>query len=240
MVGPILGYSATYDNKPLKLPDSWSYSRLADYETCPARFAYKYIIKIPEGENEAFVRGNKVHKIAEKFVNGELGDVVPAEIASFGHLFQMLRQNPDGVFTEQQWAFTQDWQVTGWFGKPPKAAWVRNIVDLGINHGDGHMTLIDHKTGKKYDTNEEQVEQFGMSAFLRFPDVQTVETRLWYLDTGDEVVRHMARKSLPVLKAKWKLRTEPMFFDKYFAPRKNSKCKWCPFSGNSGGPCLVG
>lgn len=69
----ILGYSATYDNKPLKLPDSWSYSRLADYETCPARFAYKYIIKIPEAENEAFVRGNKVHKIAEKFVNNELG-----------------------------------------------------------------------------------------------------------------------------------------------------------------------
>jgi len=252
----ILGYSATYDGKPLKLPDAWSYSRLADYETCPARFAYKYIIKIPEAENEAFVRGNKVHKIAEQYVNGEgpyagagWTDMVPTEIASFSALFKLIRSDPVGVFTEQQWAFTDKWDVTGWFAKPPKAAWVRNIVDLGLNHGDGHMTLIDHKTGKKYDTNREQVEQFGMSALLRFPDVHTVETRLWYLDSGEEVksgtgktdLPFIVRQDLPALKTKWKQRTEPMFADRQFAPRKNSKCRWCPFSSqNAGGPCRVG
>lgn len=248
MADHILGYSATYDNKPLVLPTAWSYSRLADYETCPARFAYKYIIKIPEGENEAFVRGNKVHKMAEQFVNGELGTEPPREIASFGALFKMLRENPEGVFTEQQWAFTNTWQVTGWFAKPPKQAWVRNVVDLGINHGDGHCLIVDHKTGKKYDTNREQVEQFGMSALLRFPDVQTVETRLWYLDSGEEVksgtgkndLPFITRDNLPDLKLKWKARTEPMFADRAFRPRKNSKCKWCPFASNSGGPCTVG
>lgn len=256
MTNAILGYSQTYDHKPLKLPDAWSYSRLADYETCPARFAYKYIIKIPEAENENFIRGNKVHKIAEQYVQREgpyagaqWDAVVPQEIASFGGLFQLIRGDSTGVFTEQQWAFAADWSVTGWFAKPPaKPAWVRNIIDLGINHGDGHITLIDHKTGKKYDTNQEQVEQFGMSALLRFPDVQTVETRLWYLDSGEEVKSGTGRKDLPFitrdmlpsLKAKWKARVEPMFNDRQFAPRRNSKCKWCPFSSAAGGPCRVG
>ncbi len=236
----ILGYSTTYDGKPLKLPDAWSYSRLADYEMCPAKFAYKHIIKIPEGSNEAFVRGNAVHKLAERYVNKELGPEPAPELASFGALFKMLYADNAGVMTEQQWAFTEKWEVTGWFAKPPKMAWVRNIVDLAINHGDGHVTLVDYKTGKKYDTNEDQVEQFGMSAFLRFPEVRTVETRLWYLDSGEEVTRNMTRDTLTSLKAKWKTRTEPMFNDRIFAPRKNSKCKWCAFSGNAGGPCRAG
>ena len=119
----ILGYTATYDKKPLRLPDSWSYSRLADYETCPARFAYKYIIKIPEAENENFIRGNKVHKIAEQYVNAEgpyagsgWANTIPQELQSFQTLFQIIRADTVGVFTEQQWAFTDKWEVTGWFG----------------------------------------------------------------------------------------------------------------------------
>ncbi len=246
----ILGYTATYDKKPLRLPDAWSYSRLADYETCPARFAYKYIIKIPEAENEAFVRGNKVHKLAQDYVEGSIpAEPVPKEIASFAELFRIMRSDTEGAFIEQQWAFASDWTVTGWFAKPPaKPVWVRNIIDYGVNYGDGFATLIDFKTGKKYDTNRDQVEQFGMSALLRFPNVEKVETRLWYLDTGEEIksgtgkndLPYVERKDLPALKAKWKARVEPMFADKQFAPRRNPKCKWCPFSGNNGGPCRVG
>lgn len=244
----ILGYTATYDGKTLRLPDAWSYSRLADYETCPARFAYKYIIKIPEAENEAFVRGNRVHKLAQDYVEGTIPEAMPPDLARFGDLFRLMRSDTEGAFIEQQWAFTDRWEVTGWFAKPPKAAWVRNIIDYGVNHGDGHATLVDFKTGKKYDTNREQVEQFGMSALLRFPDVNTVDTRLWYLDSGDEVksgtgkndLPFITRKELPALKAKWKQRAEPMFADRIFAPRKNQKCRWCPFSQYAGGPCRVG
>jgi CRISPR/Cas system-associated exonuclease Cas4 (RecB family) len=236
----ILGFDKQHDGKPFKQIDAWSYSRLSDYETCPAKFAYKYIIKLPDVPSPAMARGNEIHKIADAYVNAVIPEEMPPELVKFGDLFRMVRNDNIGVFTEQQWAFAEDWSVTGWFARAgAKAPWVRNIVDLGIDHGDGHITLVDHKTGKMYETNEEQIEQFAMSALLRFSHAQTVEARLWYLDSGDEITRNYVRADLPKLKAKWKLRTEPMFADETFAPRKNVKCRFCPFSKYQGGPCKV-
>jgi CRISPR/Cas system-associated exonuclease Cas4 (RecB family) len=238
----VLGFDSTQDDKgkPLTFPDAWSYSRLSDYETCPAMFAYKHVIKIPTEDNEVFKYGRRIHKLAEDYVNGVGSEEVPPELQKFATLFRELR-GAKGVFTEEQWAFAQDWSVTGWFAKPPKKApWVRNVIDLGVLYADeGHVLLIDHKTGKMRDTNEDQIEQFAMSAFLRYPTVNTVEARLWYIDSGDEVIRNYSREALGDLKAKWKRRTEPMFNDKVFAPRKNPKCAYCDFSKKQGGPCRI-
>lgn len=238
----ILRFSTTQDgkNKPLEFPTSWSYSKLADYEQCPLKFALKHIVKVSEGDNDAFVRGNKVHAIAEKYVTATIPEAMPPELNKFETLFREVRANRDQFYTEEQWAYAKDWSVTGWFAKAPmKPAWLRCIVDLGANLEGDHVLLIDYKTGKKYATNEDQVECFGMSAMFRFPATRTVETRLWYLDSGEEVIRTYDAADKLRLKAKWNAKVEPMLNDKIFAPRKNDKCKWCAYGKNGYAYCTI-
>lgn len=235
----ILGFDQDAKGKPLKLPDSWSYSRYSLYNECPAKFAYKNIIKLSEPQSEAMARGNEIHSLADKYVSAQL-DTLPPELESFATLFDWCRD--DGkFFTEQQWGFTKDWEVTGYMSfNGPKKTYFRAIVDLGRYYDDEqHMLIIDHKTGKKYDVNEDQVELFALSSMVRFPAVKTVEARLWYLDNGEEVIREYDARDRRDMLHKWNAAIEPMMNDTIFAPRKNKWCSRCHFSRYNGGPCSV-
>jgi hypothetical protein len=238
----ILGFDKNQKNgKELKHSDSWSYSRYAAYNECPAKFAFKFLIGIEEPQNEAMARGNRIHKLADKYVMAEIPPGVPEELQKFEPLFDMARE--DGkFFTEQQWGFTKRWEVTGYmvFKDGPTKTFLRNIVDLGRYYDDdNHMLIVDHKTGKLYDTNEDQVELFALSAMCRFPAVKTVEARLWYLDSGDEVIREFDTSQKKYLQQKWDAAIEPMFNDRIYAPRKNKWCNRCFYSKYNGGPCSV-
>jgi len=236
----IHGFDRDSNGKPLRQPGSWSYSRYALYNECPAKFAFKHIVKLDTGPlPEAMLRGNKIHNMADKYVTGEI-DEMPEELQKFDTMFKWARE--DGkFFTEQQWGFTNKWDVTGymvWNGD--KKTFMRAVVDLGRYYDDEqHLLIIDHKTGKLYETNEDQVELFALAGLCRFPAVQTAETRLWYLDSADEVVRTFEAKDKKYLIQKWDEAIQPMFKDKLFAPRKNKWCGRCEFSKYAGGPCPV-
>jgi len=220
--------------------DAWSYSRYDMYQQCPQKFKFSVIDKLATPPSDAMDRGRQIHKLAEKhLLNPDPAAPTPPELNLFTPLFDWLRTSNLNLMVEQQWAFTKDWRVTGWFAKSPpmNKAWYRGVVDAAVNYGDGEMLLIDHKTGKMYDTNEDQIELFAMTGFLRFPDVKKVEARLWYLDSGDEVVRNYSRDNLPAQITKWETAIGPMFNDTIFAPRPNNLCKYCPFSRTQGGPC---
>jgi RecB family exonuclease len=105
---------------------------------------------------------------------------------------------------------------------------------------DNTADIIDFKTGRKYDTNEEQVELFTTSIFMKFPAVNQVTTRLWYLDQPEdnEVIREFDRGDFDRIKAEWNKKTVKLFKDKRFAPTpSNNACRWCPFKKSEGGPC---
>ena len=236
----ILGFDKNQKNgKPLKLPDSWSYSRYAAYNECPAKFAYKFIIGIEEPQSEAMKRGNHIHSLADKYVTAQL-DTLPEELGKFETLFNFARD--DGkFFTEQQWGFTDKWEVTGYMSfSGPKRTYMRAIVDLGRYYDDEqHLLLVDHKTGKLYDTNEDQIELFSLAGMIRLPSVKTVEARLWYLDTGDEIIRSFDARDKRDMISKWNENIRPMMNDTIFAPRQNKWCSRCFYSRYNGGPCSV-
>lgn len=221
------------------LVTAWSYSRYSDYTQCPLMFKLKHIDRLPSPGSAAMDRGTAIHKLAEDYTLGKLKKI-PPELKNFESQFKAVKGlNP---VVEQNWGFKKDWAWIGrpgWFGDD---VWFRAKVDLGLVYDDNTGEVIDHKTGKKYDTNEEQVELFSLSAFRRYPQLMEVTARLWYLDLADdnEVVREYTRADAAKIAKDWEKKVRPMFADRKFPPRPSQKCAWCAFSKHKGGQCKFG
>jgi hypothetical protein len=215
---------------------AWSYSRYADYKQCPAKFMYKHLKKLPDPGSPAMNRGNVIHKLAEDFIKAKID--LPPELENVKTELEFLKDNM--AVAEENWGFRNDW---GWIGRPGwfgDDVWFRAKTDVRLLYEDDTLLLGDWKTGKKYFSNEEQIELFALAGYRRFPTVTEVDTRLWYTDVeGDdnEVQRTYNAKELEAIQRDWTKRVVPMFKDKRFAPTPNDKCGWCPFSAGKGGPC---
>lgn len=219
---------------------AWSYSRYSDYKQCPAKFMYKHLHRLPDPGSAAMQRGNDIHKLAEDFVRGKID--LPDELKHVEREANHLKDNMATV--EQSWGFRKDWAWIGrpgWFGDD---VWFRAKADAIVVYEDDTALLIDWKTGKKYFTNEEQIELFALAGFQRYPNLTEVDTRLWYTDIPDpqqtgenEIQRIYSRKDADAIQRDWDKKVIPMFKDRRFAPTPNDKCGWCPFSRVKGGPC---
>lgn len=223
------------------LVTAWSFSRWSDYDQCPAKFKYKHIDRLPDPGSAAMQRGNDIHKIAERYVDtypgrGHRGPPpMPPELMKFSKQFAELRDHD--VDLEQSWGFRRDW---GWIGRPGwfgDDVWYRQKNDVAVKYPDKTIDIIDHKTGKMYESNEQQVRLQSLGSFKRYPGTLHVTARLWYLDSGDEIIFEYPAADMAAIQKDWDRRVQPMFNDRRFAPRPNSKCGWCPYSKAKGGPC---
>lgn len=217
---------------------AWSYSRWAQYETCPAQCAYKHIDKMPEEKSAAMERGNRLHKMGEAWVKGGGKDPLPDAYRKFSDLmYELVRPGMPPLLCEQEWGMTKEWRPTGWFGK---ATWLRCKLDLGIVYPDGDCDVIDYKSGREYDSNHEQMELNSLVTMCRYPQVEKVTTRLWYLDHGTERTAEFLQENRTDMIIKWEERVAPMFADRTFLPKPGDQCHRCAFSKSKGGPCKFG
>lgn len=219
---------------------AWSYSRLRDYRKCPRYAKYKHVDRMKEPGNQAMDRGSAIHTLAENFAKKTAArQKCPPELAHFEEEFRALQKR--NVIVEEQWAFTCKWEETGWFDKD---AWCRVKTDLCFQRLDvNHLVIIDHKTGKvsgRQDDYDEQLKLFATAGLIKFPTVDAVDPRLWYLDHGVELPEEetlFTRDQLPDLIKYWDKATKAMLTDTRFAPKPNDGCRWCHFSRAKGGPC---
>lgn len=220
----------------LPLVTAWSYSRYSDYKQCPAKFKYKHLMRMPDPGNAAMQRGNTIHKMAEDVVRAKID--VPLELEGVRRELEHLRDNM--AVAEESWGFKNDWEWIGrpnWFGDD---VWFRAKTDARLLYDDGTLLIVDWKTGRKYFSNEEQIELFALAGFKRFPEATEVDARLYYTDCepdDNEIQRVYTPKDLAAVQKDWTKRVVPMFKDRKFAPTPNDKCHWCPFSKAKGGPC---
>lgn len=217
---------------------AWSFSRVEMYERCPFQFKCKHIDRLPEPGSAAMERGSKIHKDIADFLTGKCP--LPSSGRRFSKLLYELKAIPDEAkFIEQQWGFTKSWRPTGWFGAD---TWLRVVLDAGVVYEDNTADVIDHKTGKRYAHNDDQVELFAAAVFQRFPAVTKVTTRLWYLDVdGDnESIAEFDKAGVRGVMDKWDARVAPLFAETMWAPRPNDKCHWCAYAKSAGGPCRFG
>lgn len=217
--------------KTVKKITSWSYSRYAMYNKCPASAKYKFIDKLPEPPAPAMERGNIIHKLAEDYTTGKLKKL-PNELQLFKAQFVELKKSKPQV--EQTWAFREDWSQTrydDWQGCK-----VRIKVDASCLD-DTTLYVIDNKTGKLRDGYDEQLELYAGTGMLVYPHVKEVNTQMWFLDSGDVVEKTYKISEGKKIIKDWEKKVEPMLNDTRFAPKPGNHCRWCAFSKTKGGPC---
>ncbi|MGH7747093.1 MAG: PD-(D/E)XK nuclease family protein [Candidatus Dormibacteria bacterium] len=222
-----------------RYPAAWSYSAWADYVLCPHKYEGRRVLKMPEPPSQALVDGNAFHVEIAAHIRGQ-GPPPQRNIhARIVPIVEQLRSITEKT-VEEQWAFTAAWKPTGWFSRAPQATWLRVIVDVCVAYPDATAHVGDWKTGKRYDSNDDQMELFAVATFARRPWINDVETRLWYVDSGHEEVAQFKRAEAASLRAKWEERAARMLGDRTFTPRPNDKCRFCVRARQSGGDCKFG
>ena len=227
--------------KPLVQLTAWSYSRFADYDTCPLKCKLKHIDHLKEPSNAAMDRGNIVHKLAEQFVTGQLRAYPVKELGkAFKESIANLRKIK--AICEQEWAFTKQYVMTSWFAKD---AWLRIKMDAHYLElqkvrklTETKIVTVDYKTGREHQEHALQRSLYAVGALQVYPDAQSVHVEHWYLDSGAVGADDFKRSQLPMLLKQWEQRTRAMLNDHRFAPRAGQHCRWCHWRKSNGGPCV--
>jgi hypothetical protein len=223
---------------------AWSYSRYATYALCPLQFKFKFIDKLPEPGSPAMQRGKDIHDGTANYITGK-SSTLPRDAMKndvIVDLIQQIKAFPNKE-VEQQWGYTSNWEPSAWFDRGGVKVWFRSVLDVGVMYDDLEFEAVDWKTGKRYGSNNDQMETQALAVFKRFKPVKKVTTRLAYMDEAGanpfEFDEFRAEQSVSLAK-KWEKKVEPMFTDTVFAPRPNEKCRFCFQAKSAGGKCAFG
>ena len=229
---------------PIKQITSWSFSRYNLYKACPAAANFKFNLGLKEPGNAAMQRGTDIHKLAEDFAKGDIKKL-PPELSLFKEEFADLKKQKV-KYIEDSWTFKADWSLTTW--NDWNGAWLRVKMDaayLNIDHNV--LVVIDHKTGKFRESKnaeyEEQLQLYGLSGLKKFPTIEAVAPRLWYLDEGvihpdlekEEII--YTRQDEVYLEKLWLGKIKKMMSDTTFKPTPGSACTYCHYRKSNSGPC---
>lgn len=234
----------TFVTPPLK---SWSFSSLSDFERCKYYSFLKRVEKIPEPERalppgkseHANDRGSRIHDQAEMFVRGT--GKFASEMRSFETEFNALQRlfSQGQVQLEGEWGMSKDWEPADW-----KKAWLRLKLDALVFLSPEEAVAIDYKTGRRFGNefkHAEQVQLYSLVTLLRYPQLNTVHTELWYLDqdemAGMTVHRHQGLR----FRQKWDERGNRMTSAVDFPANPNVfTCKYCMYGPRGSGICERG
>jgi RecB family exonuclease len=216
---------------------AWSYSRIKLYEQCPLQFKYKHIDKLPEEASPAMERGKTIHTQAAEYISSVSQNMPPSLLKFERQIVELREIDDDYTVVEQQWAFDAEWNPTEWFAENTR---LRVILDVGVIYPDATADVIDHKTGRRYADNADQMRLFAAATFAMYSTLKHVTTRLWYFDSGEEVIDEFDVSEHAGLMAEWDKRAEPLLTDTEFVATPNDKCKWCTWRRSNSGPCKFG
>jgi hypothetical protein len=221
----------------------WSFSSLMQFEKCPYSVYLQRVEKSPgppPRDDDPRERGNRIHKDAELFIQGD-GGITPLLKKIEPQLEAARTAYSEGrAQVEQMWKFDTDWTPTEW-----GTHWSLVKCDLVEDPNQPHMTITDWKSGKSWGNEVKhgmQMQHYAVHGFLKYPDTVMITTRLVYTDEGAVRKKVYTRDGLPALAERWKERALKLTTATTFKPKPNkSNCKWCDFGPNDGtGACPYG
>lgn len=221
---------------------AWSYSALKVFEECPYRTYISRVKRIKEEAGPAATRGSEIHQQAEDYVRGTIADI-PNTLKKFESSFKTLKDlfADAKVELEGEWAYTIDWEPTQWMAPD---CWARIKLDAMVHEDKTSARVIDYKTGKRWGNEIAHGQQaliYAIGAFLRYPDLEFVQTELWYLDKDDTSRKDYTRDQAMAFFPKLHDRAVRMTTETDFTPTPSkSSCRWCSFRKGDNPECVWG
>lgn len=217
----------------------WSYSMLRTWESCAAKYKFKYIDRLKDQSGPAAQRGSEIHATIENYIKGT--DFNLHEAAQpYQELFDYARSLGAGTgmrYVEQKMGFDEEWHACAY---DAKNAWGRVICDLVITTKEDGAIVYEWKSGKPKDDHRDQRILYGIAAmgWYLVPEIKVITHYLEGTSPPQEV--RIKDTALPRLREQWAVRVHLMDSDDTFAPKPDFHCRWCSYSRDKGGPCRVG
>ena len=215
----------------LGLVPAWSYSALKTFESCAYRTYISKVKRVQEDYGPAAARGTRIHDEAEQYVRHQTADL-PDALKKFQQQFKELRElfAEAKVETEGEWGFTLNWKPTGWIAPD---TWARVKLDALIHESETSARVIDYKTGKQLGNeiaHSQQALIYAIGTFFMYPDLEILNTEMWYLDHGTTMEQTYTRDEAMVFMPKLHERAVTMTTATKFPPNpSNYNCRWCSF-----------
>ena len=231
------------------MANSWSFSKLGDFEKCKKFFWLKHEQKIPEPERplrpgqteHANDRGSRVHDNCEGYVRAEHDALAPEADKHFGTEIDLLRTlYAEGmVELEGEWGMNQNWEIAPWVG-----AWLRLKLDVLVRFSKTNAAVIDYKTGKKWGNevkHAQQLQLYALVTFLRYPELETVTSELWYFDANEVTSQVFTRDQALRFKRNFDKRGGDIVSCSVWPANANRfSCQYCLYGPEHSGHCAEG
>jgi len=231
------------------MANSWSFSKLGDFEKCKKYFWLKHEQKVPEPERplppgkteHANDRGSRIHDNLEGYVRGDHDALCPEADKHFGVHADLLRHlySQGAVELEGEWGMDRDWEIAPW-----NSAWLRLKLDALVHVGEDEAVVIDYKSGKKWGNevkHAQQLQIYALVTFLRYPHLEVISAELWYVDIGETTRQTFTRDQALRFKRSFdKSGTNITSCSDWPANPNKWSCQWCPYGPEHTGHCEVG
>lgn len=222
----------TPDRSALKhRPTRHSYSSIKKYLECPRAYYYSYIERRSDPPSAPMMRGTRLHKLAEDYMNAGPEVPVPYDIKKIGLKIYQLRERK--ALAEAVWLIDANWLPV----VQPEDAKIKAIID--VHRLDNDVLIIhDYKSGREYPSHADQLEFYAAVGLCKFASAKRAESSAIYIDSGREgAQRGIIREMLPYFRDKWGKYIDRMDSDDEFAPVAGRHCERCNHSSKNGGPC---
>lgn len=234
----------------------WSFSQWETYDTCPAKWKYQSVLKLPRTpmeEDSPPARGLRLHDRVERYIKGET-DAQDLLVASgkeavvhprYIPIIEEFKSHPNGArYTEHKLAFDHEWYLVP--NNLPTASCIM-VLDAVRSGGawqgsekgqdEGLVRIGEWKSGKPKDSHADQRKMYAMGG-LKAWLADSVEVTTYYLEDTAPPARFTASASaFDKLTAMWSSRRDLMMRDEICAPRPGFYCRWCDYAASKGGPC---
>ena len=221
-------------NKKNKFGFNYSYSSVSTFNHCPLQFKLRYIDKKPILQNEALIKGNLVHDMAEKLMNDiSENKEITINLMNFKHRKELVNfleleslrlkkyTNKDDYFvnTCEQKIVDNDIITVG------KLDRIYEFWD--VNKG---KVLLDYKTGKVR-PKEYYYPQLSLYTYMYNKKHPEDPIKYWEIDWLSESKQYFLepinQKIIDEEVRKYKLAIEEIEKTTTFEPNLSPLCMWC-------------